>query len=61
MKKIVDCLGASALEDYCRHGHLSEEKVKELEELEGTMPDFDSEDEDQESDDDDDENGNGDE
>ena len=56
MKKIVECLGASALEDFCRHGNLPKEKIQELEELEGTMPDTDSEDEDQESDEDDNEN-----
>ena len=59
MKKIVECLGPSALEDYCRHGYLSAKKIKELEELEGTTPDLESEDEDQESDEDEDEDDNG--
>ncbi|KAL8787543.1 MAG: hypothetical protein Q9195_007715 [Heterodermia aff. obscurata] len=35
IKKMVKTLGPDALEQYCRHGHLSEAKVKELEELEG--------------------------
>ena len=32
---MVSTLGPDSLEEYCRYGHLSAAKVKELEELEG--------------------------
>ena len=38
IKKLVSTLGPDSLEEYCRHGHLSEAKIKELEELEGGAP-----------------------
>lgn len=38
IKKIVHVLGPNSLEDYCRNGHLSEEKIGELEGLEACFP-----------------------
>ena len=52
VRKIVECLGDSALEDYCRHGSLNEQKIKDLEELKGLVPDADDDISDQESEDD---------
>ena len=49
VRKIIECLGYSALEDYCRHGSLGEQKIKDLEELKGLAPDGDEDNSDQES------------
>ena len=38
---MVECLGDSALENYCTHGSLPEQKIIELEELKGLVPDDD--------------------
>ena len=38
IRKMVKTLGPNALEDYCREGHLSKEKISDLDNLEACLP-----------------------
>lgn len=50
---MVSTLGPDSLEEYCRHGHLPEAKIQELDELEGVAaPEGDVVDDDDDDDDD---------
>lgn len=53
IKQMVRTLGPDSLEEYCRHGHLPEAKIQELDELEGGAAPSGDDDVDDDDDDDD--------
>lgn len=38
IRRMIKTLGPNALEDYCRQGHLSKDKISDLDNLEACLP-----------------------